>query len=62
MKLDDIKAEIANLPDEDIPSLMEWLRDYYDGAVWDRQIDSDAARLGTGDFLRRLACGGPAGK
>ena len=54
MTLDDIKAEISRLPDEDIPALMEWLRDYNDGAVWNRQMETDVERLGAEEFRRRL--------
>lgn len=57
MTLDLIKAQIAALPDVEIRPLLEWMRDYYDGPVWDRQIDSDAVRLGPSEFMRRFGSG-----
>jgi len=50
MTLDDIKTEITKLPDAEIRPLLEWLSDYYDGPVWDRQIEADVARLGPEEF------------
>jgi hypothetical protein len=52
MTLDDIKTEIISLPDSEIRPLLEWMRGYFDGPVWDRQIDSDVERLGPKEFLR----------
>lgn len=54
MKLKAIKKGILALPDKEIKPLVEWLRNYYDGPVWDRQIDADFGRLGAEECVRRL--------
>jgi hypothetical protein len=54
MKIDEIKSAITRLPDSEIQPLLEWLRDYYDGPVWDRQIEADVLALGPSEFFRRL--------
>lgn len=54
MNIEEIKAEILKLPDSEIGPLSNWLREYYDGDVWDRQIVADIERLGEEEFRRRL--------
>lgn len=54
MKLKEIKKGILALPDKQIKPLVEWLRNYYDGPVWDRQMDADIERLGPDEWERRL--------
>ncbi|MDB6175057.1 MAG: hypothetical protein JWL59_4368 [Chthoniobacteraceae bacterium] len=54
MNAQEIKAQIRLLPDDDVGPLLEWLKDYYDGEVWDRQIDADVQRLGPEEFTKRL--------
>ena len=54
MKLQAIKQGILALPDKEIKPLVEWLRNYYDGPVWDRQMDADIERLGADEWERRL--------
>jgi hypothetical protein len=49
-----IKSRITALPDSEIQPLLEWLRAYYDGPVWDRQIDEDVGRLGIDEWRERL--------
>lgn len=49
-----IKAEILKLPDKEIQPLLEWLRAYYDGEVWDRQMVADIDRLGFEEWESRL--------
>jgi hypothetical protein len=46
MEIDEIKAAIKALPDEEIEPLLAWLREYYDGDVWDRLMEADIERLG----------------
>ena len=46
MDIAEIKAAIKTLPDAEIKPLLDWLRDYYDGDVWDRQIEADIEMLG----------------
>ena len=50
-----IKAQILQLPDEEIKPLLEWLTNYYDGEVWDRQMAADIERLGEEEWIRRLS-------
>ncbi|MES2466362.1 MAG: hypothetical protein V4675_03585 [Verrucomicrobiota bacterium] len=52
---DQIKAQILQLPDEEIKPLLEWLTNYYDGEVWDRQMAADIERLGEEEWIRRLS-------
>ncbi len=54
MKTDDIERAIQALPDEEIKPLLDWLRDYYDGPVWERQIEADIERLGPDRFMAIL--------
>ena len=54
MTLKAIKKGILALPDKEIKPLVEWLRNYYDGPVWDRQMDADIERLGADEWERRL--------
>ncbi|MBX3739378.1 MAG: hypothetical protein KF712_00195 [Akkermansiaceae bacterium] len=51
---ENIKSQITALPDSEIQPLLEWLRSYYDGPVWDRQIDEDIERLGIEEWQERL--------
>ena len=46
--------EIRALPDEAVKPLLDQLRDYYHGNVWERQIASDQKRLGADVFERLL--------
>ena len=48
-KVDELKAEIEQLPDNEFTELVQWLSEK-DWARWDRQIESDAA-AGKLDFL-----------
>lgn len=57
MKLKAIKKGILALPDKQIKPLVEWLANYYDGPVWDRQMDADIERLGADEWERRLGGG-----
>ena len=50
-----IKAQILQLPDAEIGPLAEWLNHYYDGDVWDRQMEADIDRLGPDEWERRLS-------
>ena len=52
---DQIKAQILQLPDEEIKPLLEWLTNYYHGEVWDRQMAADIERLGEEEWIRRLS-------
>ena len=49
-----IKSQITALPDTETQPLLEWLRAYYDGPVWDRQIGADIERLGADEWRERL--------
>ena len=49
-----IQAQILQLPDSEIGPLVEWLNSYYDGEVWDRQMEADIRRLGGEEWERRL--------
>ena len=51
---ENIKSQIAALPDSEIQPLLEWLRAYYDGPVWDRQIEEDIEGLGFEEWQERL--------
>ena len=50
-----IKAQIFQLPDREIKPLLQWLTNYYDGDVWDRQMVADIERLGAEEWIRRLS-------
>ena len=50
-----IKAQIFQLPDRKIKPLLQWLTNYYDGDVWDRQMVADIERLGAEEWIRRLS-------
>ena len=52
---DQIKAQILQLPDDEIKPLLQWLTNYYDGDVWDRQMAADIERLGEEEWIRRLS-------
>ena len=52
---DQIKAQILQLPDDEIKPLLQWLTSYYDGDVWDRQMAADIERLGEEEWIRRLS-------
>lgn len=54
MKLKAIKKGILALPDKEIKPLVEWLRNYYDGPVWNREMEADVYRLGADEWERRL--------
>ena len=57
MKLKAIKKGILALPDKEIKPLVEWLRNYYDGPVWNREMEADVYRLGADEWERRLTDG-----
>lgn len=46
METEEIKKAILALSDSEIEPLYLWLKDYYDGDVWDRQMEADIERLG----------------
>ena len=46
----DIKRAIKALPDAKVEPLLNWLRNHYDGDVWDRQMAADVERLGDVGF------------
>jgi hypothetical protein len=46
MEIEEIKAAIKGLPDKEIKPLLTWLREYYDGDVWDREIVADIEEFG----------------
>jgi len=48
-KVDQLKAEIEQLPDNEFTELVQWLSEK-DWARWDKQIEADAAD-GKLDFL-----------
>jgi len=52
-KIDQLKAEIEKLPDEDRAEIFRWLSEK-DWENWDRQIEADS-RAGKLDFLVREA-------
>ncbi len=52
-KIDQLKAEIEELPDEDRAEIFRWLSEK-DWENWDRQIEADS-RAGKLDFLVREA-------
>ena len=52
-KIDQLKAEIANLPTEEFAEICRWLSEK-DWDKWDRQIEADS-RGGSLDFLVREA-------
>ena len=45
-----IKRAIEALPDSNLEPLLKWLREHYDGPVWDRQMKGDVKRLGDVGF------------
>lgn len=57
MKMKEIKKGILALPDKEIKPLVEWLRNYYDGPVWNREMEADVYRLGADEWERRLTDG-----
>src|SRR5437867_327955 len=57
MNVEEIKTHIQTLPDDTIEGLLKWLKEYYDGEVWDRQMEADLERLGEDEFGRALAKG-----
>ena len=62
--ISEIKRAIKALPDSNLEPLLKWLRKHYDGPVWDRQMKSDAKRLGDvslGVALGAKATGNPDG-
>ena len=52
-RMDQLKAEIENLPSEEIAELFRWLSEK-DWARWDKAVDGDS-RTGKLDFLIRDA-------
>lgn len=54
MQVEEIKKAIPALPDNEIGPLHNWLQDYYDGEVWDRQIAADIEELGEEKFIQAL--------
>jgi hypothetical protein len=48
-KVDELKAEIEQLPDNEFTELVQWLSEK-DWARWDKQIEADAA-AGKLDFF-----------
>jgi hypothetical protein len=52
-KVEQLKADIENLPSEDFNDLCSWLREA-DWEKWDRQIEADS-NSGALDFLTREA-------
>jgi hypothetical protein len=59
MQIEEIKTAILALPDKEIGPLHNWLQDYYDGEVWDRQIENDFKELGAEKFVQVLQSGMP---
>ena len=57
MQVEEIKKAILALPDKEIGPLNNWLQDYYDGEVWDRQIKADIEALGEEKFVQVLQSG-----
>ena len=57
MQIEEIKTAILALPDKEIGPLHNWLQDYYDGEVWDRQIENDFKELGAEKFVQVLQSG-----
>lgn len=51
---ENIRSQITALPDDEIQPLLEWLRAYYDGPVWDRQIEADIERVGIDEWRERI--------
>ena len=56
MEIDEIKKAILALPDAEIEPLFKWLQEYYDGPVWDRQLNADFAQLGHEGICRLMDC------
>ncbi len=54
MGVDDIKKAIQELPDKEIEPLLNWLREYYDGPVWDRQMEADIEEVGADRLFAAL--------
>ena len=48
-KVDELKAQIASLPGEDIAEIFRWLSEK-DWELWDKEIEADS-RAGKLDFL-----------
>ena len=57
MQIEEIKAVILALPNKEIGPLHNWLQDYYDGEVWDRQIENNFKELGAEKFVPVLQSG-----
>jgi len=57
MQIEEIKAVILALPNKEIGPLHNWLQDYYDGEVWDRQIENDFKELGAETLVQVLQSG-----
>ena len=57
MKVARLKHKIRALPDTEVKPLIDWLKEYYDGEVWDREMDQDIAELGAEEWERRLTAG-----
>jgi hypothetical protein len=54
MEIEEIKQAILALPDAQIEPLVKWLREYYDGPVWDRQMQADFAEFGAEEMKAML--------
>lgn len=52
-KIDELKAEIENLPSEELAEIVRWLSEK-DWAGWDSEIEADS-QAGRLDFLGREA-------
>jgi hypothetical protein len=57
MGVEDIKLAIRSLDDGEIGPLSEWLEDYVNHEVWDRQIVADIERLGVDRWKAALQAG-----
>lgn len=54
MNREEIIRAVRQLPDEEIKPLLNEVRAYYDGEVWDRQIEHDQKTIGVDEFSRAL--------
>ena len=52
-KIDELKAEIEKLPNQDVSELLRWLSEK-DWEIWDKEIEADS-QAGKLDFLVREA-------
>lgn len=57
MTIDDIKTQIRALPRREIGPLLQWLKNYSDPELWERQIAADVALLGEARYVRLLLRG-----